>query len=158
MVLESDHIGKKTAGLSVLINEGASKSALERELQQCEVVCVNCHRRRTGRRAKWRRATKQWWRTEPPKRYETARNFAYAYSHLERSPCCDCGESDICVLDFDHVGLKTGRVTKLAREGVGLARLIEEISNCEVRCANCHRRRTLRESAKGRGVPARTPG
>ena len=57
----------------------------------------------------------------------------------------DCGELDLCVLDFDHIGVKTASVMQLARREVGLARLSAEIEMCEIRCVNCHRRRTARE-------------
>jgi hypothetical protein len=148
VVLEFDHVGPKKGHVSWLAREGASVRLLAKEIQCCEVVCVNCHRRRTGLRGGWRRAAAHWWKTPPPKRYETARNFAYAYSILERSSCVDCGASEMVYLDFDHVGPKTGGVLVLAREGVGLARLGREVSNCEIRCANCHRRRTVGERSR----------
>lgn len=141
VVLEFDHVGRKRGNVSRLRAMGYSLTALKRELDECEVVCVNCHRRRSASRKRWRRGAEQWWRTPAPKRYETARNLAFAYSYLERTPCRDCGEADICVLDFDHVGPKSGTVLQLARDGVGLVRVQTEITNCEVRCANCHRRR-----------------
>jgi hypothetical protein len=48
-------------------------------------------------------------------------------------------------LDFDHVrGEKEQAVGLLAALPVGHARLVAEIAKCEVRCANCHRRRTAR--------------
>lgn len=147
VVLEFDHVGSKRNELSALAAGGASVHFLRDEIEQCEVVCVNCHRRRTGFRGNWRRAAKQWWKTPPPGHRLQARNLAFAYSYLELHPCVDCGCSDLCVLDFDHVGWKTGNVLTLARNSVGLARLKREISQCEVRCANCHRRRTV-ERAK----------
>ncbi len=144
VVLEFDHVGPKRGNVSLLASEGASLQLLEDEISQCEVVCVNCHRRRTADRAGWRRAAKHWWKTTAPKLYETARNMAYAYSVLERSACADCGVGEMTILDFDHVGPKTGSVLALARRGVGLARLEREIATCQIRCANCHRRRTHR--------------
>lgn len=143
LVLEFDHVSPKKKGhVSWLARDGASVRLLTKEIDQCEVVCVNCHRRRTGSRAGWRRSAPKWWRTSPPKRYETARNLAYVYSILERTECTDCGVTEMVCLDFDHIGPKTGGVLALAREGVGLARLEHEIGNCEIRCGNCHRRRT----------------
>ena len=68
----------------------------------------------------------------------------FATDVLTASGCVDCGELDVCVLEFDHVGEKTGSVMQLARREVGIARLSAEIQRCEVRCANCHRRRTAR--------------
>jgi hypothetical protein len=140
-LLEFDHVGFKRADVSALIARGSSVAALRREVSQCEIVCVNCHRRRTAQRGAWRRAVSPWWKAAPPRRYETARNLAYVYSRLELSACVDCGEEDIVVLDFDHVGPKRGNVVELARSGVGLARLQAELDSCVIRCANCHRLR-----------------
>src|SRR5207253_676741 len=47
IVLEFDHVGPKRRNVGALVAEGASIRALEAEMAQCEVVCVNCHRRRT---------------------------------------------------------------------------------------------------------------
>lgn len=145
VVLEFDHLQDKSGHLSVMAAMGLSVAALREEIAKCDVVCVNCHRRRTGRRAGWRRAAVRWWETAAPLRFETARNTAVAFNHLELSGCVDCGETDLCVLDFDHVGPKTGTVMQMARAGVGLPRLRAEIANCEVRCANCHRTKTVEE-------------
>jgi predicted transcriptional regulator len=45
-VLEFDHIGAKKDHISRLADSGYSKASLEAEISACEVVCVNCHRRR----------------------------------------------------------------------------------------------------------------
>jgi len=58
------------------------------------------------------------------------------------------------VLEFDHVlPGKTANVVALARRGVAEARVAEEIALCEVRCANCHRRRTILERGGYRLAP-----
>lgn len=55
--------------------------------------------------------------------------------------CVDCDETDPVVLDFDHVrGEKLFTIGE--RKDGSRARLLAEIAKCEVRCANCHRRRT----------------
>jgi DNA-binding MarR family transcriptional regulator len=60
------------------------------------------------------------------------------------SGCVDCGNSDIRVLEFDHVrGVKVAAVSALMRD-VGFERLKAEIAKCEVRCSNCHALATLR--------------
>lgn len=67
--------------------------------------------------------------------------------HLLSHPCVDCGEDDVEVLEFDHieaVGMKAPRVSSYVSRA-GLRRLQEEIDKCEVRCANCHVRRTRRQ-------------
>lgn len=71
------------------------------------------------------------------------------------NPCIDCGEDDYTVLEFDHVrGKKVASISTIA-SGKGYKRpdsvkerrstfktLLEELQKCEVRCANCHRRKT----------------
>ena len=71
-----------------------------------------------------------------------ARNFAHILDVLRRHPCVDCGERDTVVLEFDHVGTKRAAVTQLAWHGCSLATIDKEVRECEVRCANCHRRIT----------------
>ncbi len=71
-----------------------------------------------------------------------ARNSKHLKQYLAVHPCVDCGEDDIRVLDFDHVrGEKDGAVTKLANSPVSVERLRAEIDKCEIRCANCHRKK-----------------
>lgn len=59
--------------------------------------------------------------------------------------CIDCGESDPVVLDFDHLRDKRGSVAQMVVSGASWESVEAEIAKCEVRCANCHRRRTARD-------------
>lgn len=59
--------------------------------------------------------------------------------------CVDCGEKDIIVLDFDHLGDKKNSISRMMHDCVSLDLMEEEISKCEVRCANCHRRKTAKD-------------
>lgn len=64
--------------------------------------------------------------------------------YLKNNPCVDCGESNPYVLDFDHVrGEKSFSVGKaISGSHRSWVKILEEINKCEVRCANCHRKRT----------------
>jgi hypothetical protein len=68
--------------------------------------------------------------------------------YLQQHPCVDCGETDIVVLEFDHIGQKLADVSSYAGAGRRWERVKAEIDKCEVRCANCHRKRTLARSAR----------
>lgn len=58
--------------------------------------------------------------------------------------CIDCKEKDIRCLEFDHVTEKKEQdISVMRRQGKGQSKIIEEISKCVVRCANCHRKRTM---------------
>lgn len=69
------------------------------------------------------------------------RNRAFVTEYFHSHPCVDCGESDPDVLEFDHIAGKVMEVSRLLASA-SLDRLMEEIERCEVRCANCHTRRT----------------
>ena len=82
------------------------------------------------------------------------RNRAFVIAYLKAHPCVDCGEADTTILDFDHVcpEEKEHEVSYLSRRGRPLKELIREIARCEVRCANCHRRRTARQFGWAKGI------
>jgi hypothetical protein len=69
-------------------------------------------------------------------------NHRRVVEYLSAHACFDCGEMDIVVLQFDHLGDKRANVSALIASGASWARVAEEIAKCDVRCANCHRRKT----------------
>lgn len=71
------------------------------------------------------------------------RNRNFVLNYLKEHPCLDCGEKDPIVLEFDHVrGNKTANVSVMMNGKFSIDNLSMEIAKCDVRCANCHRRRT----------------
>lgn len=69
-------------------------------------------------------------------------NHRRVIDYLSEHACVDCGEADIVVLHFDHLGDKDANVSALIACGASWARVEREIAKCEVRCANCHRLKT----------------
>lgn len=72
----------------------------------------------------------------------------YTKQYLQNNPCVDCGEKDIVVLEFDHKRdqfVKFKAVSSMIRALYSFNKIKEEINKCEVRCANCHRRKTAKE-------------
>lgn len=43
----------KIAGVSRLVHNSRSLAVIEAELEKCEIVCANCHRRRTATQQEW---------------------------------------------------------------------------------------------------------
>jgi hypothetical protein len=76
------------------------------------------------------------------KKLRLAKNKEWVCRFLMDHPCVDCGEPDIRVLEFDHLGDKKFHISRGLAEGYGLERIQQEIAKCEVRCANCHNLRT----------------
>lgn len=50
VVLEFDHVrGVKAANISRMVSDLVGLGRIEAEIEKCDVVCANCHRRRTAR-------------------------------------------------------------------------------------------------------------
>lgn len=65
--------------------------------------------------------------------------------HLRGNPCVDCGNSDTEVLQFDHRD-RSDKVSEVSNLITGSTRrLMDEIEKCDIRCANCHVKRTRRQ-------------
>ena len=83
-----------------------------------------------------------------------AENQLRLLGYLRDHPCCDCGEKDPVVLEFDHVaGKKKDCVTRMLTQGYSWEALEKEIGKCLVRCANCHKRRHVLENGSYRTGP-----
>lgn len=65
-------------------------------------------------------------------------------------PCVDCGETDLTVLDFDHLTEKNFGLNKALGDAMPLDKIKEELEHGEVRCANCHRKVTAERSRNWR--------
>lgn len=65
--------------------------------------------------------------------------------YLKSHPCVDCGETDILVLQFDHIVDKKFSISKMLGNCHKWEKILEEISKCQVRCANCHTRKTAHQ-------------
>jgi hypothetical protein len=76
-----------------------------------------------------------------------ARNRQYIWDLLSNKECIDCGESDPIVLDFDHrdVNEKEHNISDMILSCYSLDNINNEIKKCDIRCANCHRRRTAKQ-------------
>ena len=78
------------------------------------------------------------------KRY-SQQNRVKLLEYLRGKCCVDCGESDPIVLDFDHVsGAKDYNIGNMITQAT-LTRIERELLKCEIRCSNCHRRKTARQ-------------
>ena len=73
-------------------------------------------------------------------------NRALMLAYLLAHPCVDCGRTNPVMLDFDHrdPSTKKGNVSDLAMRKPWRLVLFE-IAKCDVRCANCHLRRTAQQ-------------
>ncbi len=68
-------------------------------------------------------------------------------SYLEDKTCVMCNESDIRVLEFDHLdsSRKVFTVSQAVKLGYAWEDVLVEISKCQILCANCHKKRTAEQ-------------
>ncbi|MBI3306005.1 hypothetical protein HYZ82_02620 [Candidatus Nomurabacteria bacterium] len=64
--------------------------------------------------------------------------------YLSSKSCKDCGEKDPIVLDFDHKdrSKKFKSVCHMLSGHYSWESVLKEIEKCDIRCSNCHRRKT----------------
>jgi hypothetical protein len=105
-----------------------------------QTICKTCKKERdatyySSNKAEQRRRVK-----------DRRRNIRqYMLDYLKTHPCVDCGEQDPIVLEFDHLGDKKINLSDIVSAGLCLDKVKEEIAKCDVRCANCHRRKTAKD-------------
>lgn len=80
------------------------------------------------------------------------------FQELKSTLCCvQCGESHPACLDFHHRNAteKTRDVATMVSYGTSIKRILEEISKCDVLCANCHRKlHYMPSSSNGKTPPS----
>lgn len=70
-------------------------------------------------------------------------NHIKIYNYLLNNPCKDCKEKDPLVLEFDHRNNKKLDVSQMYLHAWETIK--KEIEKCDVRCANCHSRKTAKQ-------------
>lgn len=148
MVLEFDHLGSKLFGVAADA-DWAAEEKIRAEIAKCQVLCGNCHFWKTLQQKnagpfrppieelslKGKRLSGYLWRRA---RYDKLKDF------VRGKACVDCGLNDLWLLQFDHVGPKRGSVCKMIYSH-SWEDVLVEISNCVLRCVNCHKRRTYKQ-------------
>jgi hypothetical protein len=80
----------------------------------------------------------------------SSENRHHLVEYLLKHPCVDCGENDPLVLTFDHVrGDKRRDISSMIKGSVWSV-IETEIAKCDVRCANCHMRKTAHQFGFGK--------
>lgn len=90
---------------------------------------------------KWFQDNKEKYYANNKKYYHGRSEFINRYKKIH-GKCVDCGITDWRVLEFDHVrGEKKDNIGNMKTSSIN--NIKEEIRKCEVRCANCHRIKTM---------------
>ncbi len=113
--------------------------------------CKECYR--TSRKqtyAKHYEKYKEVYRERAKKRHQEQREKfrQNILAYLKDKACKSCGESDVRVLEFDHLdpyqkGFTISQAVKLNKSWDNV---LTEIKKCQILCANCHRKRTCSQA------------
>lgn len=113
-----------------------------REKETRQWICLECQRT----------YTKGWYQRNRGRaiaavrqRNISRRTLARSRAGAVRRECVDCGETNPLLIDFDHLWDKRADVSYMIHAGFSWTRIEAEIDKCDVRCANCHARKTARE-------------
>ncbi|OLB84781.1 MAG: hypothetical protein AUI15_34245 [Actinobacteria bacterium 13_2_20CM_2_66_6] len=105
-------------------------------------LCMRAYAREHYRRNKVRYANADWAR----KRSSRGDIDRMVDEYLRTHPCVDCRANDPLVLDFDHRdGVEKLETVAFLRARGNRDELLAEIDKCDVRCSNCHQRRTAKQ-------------
>jgi len=53
VVLDFDHVRDKEKTISEMVSQGCSIVSIQKEISKCQVLCSNCHRRKTAKQLGW---------------------------------------------------------------------------------------------------------
>lgn len=73
----------------------------------------------------------------------------FIYEYRKQTPCVDCGlVGNPMLVEFDHIkgDKKFNLAHAFMKKGMTIDIVKQEIAKCEIRCNNCHRIKTHRES------------
>jgi hypothetical protein len=150
IVLTFDHVrGKKAFTISSSVMNHNWDEILN-EIAKCDVVCANCHAKRTVKQRDYYNIDK--FKDNLNKLIGHAkasmkiiiRNREYVYNILDNSECCECGVKGVAVLEFHHLHDKIALVGRLVSGGYSIKTIQNEIDKCIILCSNCHKRETAK--------------
>lgn len=131
-VLDFHHTDPQTKRMAIneMVTYGHGRDQLRAEIRKCEILCTNCHRK------------SHFEVPDPTVTEDTADRRRWIYEYKETSGGCRrCGETAPECLVFHHcTGEKTDTIASLVGDAYPKEKIRAEMENCELLCANCHRK------------------
>lgn len=140
--MQFDHLPgtNKKNTISKIVQSGTIDQ-LKKEMKKCEIVCVNCHAKRTFNRTPRSPHIKK--RKHLEEKKEWIKNIK------EASSCKDCNRYyAFFQMHFDHLPKykKISKISKMMHSSK--KKLKAEIEKCDLVCGNCHAYRTWKRLNK----------
>lgn len=155
---------EKEMAVNKMVPYGYSRADIKAELEKCNLLCANCHwKTHHGEPTETVSGTSLNGRSEIDgvdvsridsvnlldenrgslTKEERLRAWTHAYKHEEG--CRHCTENNPICLQFHHTGEKTLGVGAMITNCYPEDEVISEAEQCEVLCANCHRKEHYEE-------------
>lgn len=123
--LDFHHLKDKVACIPKLLSNSVKLDTLKKEIEKCNVVCSNCHRKLHCKSTPINRMLK----------------FKYAYNYKLLHGCQFCSETHYACLDFHHLRDKIDTIGNMTKQKkYTLQDIKSEIQKCISICSNCHRK------------------
>lgn len=95
-------------------------------------------------------ATKKHYKNNPAPYKKRAKEYrakvqARFIEWLSDKSCIDCEETDLVVLDCDHIADKKFNISEMVKDSKPWEEILQELAKCEIRCSNCHRKKTAKQ-------------
>lgn len=115
-----------------MVSLGLSKYKIRKEMNKCEILCSNCHRKHHQTTNKKR------------KKYSEAELLVMNIKKINK--CGKCSEDTACCLDFHHINPETKKFTigNALKMKISTEEMLEELKKCIILCSNCHRKAHLK--------------
>ena len=142
--MDFDHTGDKIKSVTRMTLENTPKEKILEEISRCDLVCVLCHNDRTKRRIDEKLGQNRKYN------HRSLRNIEIINLAKEQ-PCVYCNQihgSHNMQLDHKDPSLKFKNISQLKNFKVDT--LLDELGKCQVVCALCHRRKSVREQQAGK--------
>lgn len=114
----------KKSEVSRMISNGYSLETIKAEIDKCDIICSNCHRK-----------------LHSNNKIRGNSKLRLLDDLKSSSNCTLCGESHYHCLDFHHLNNKVASISVLSKDkNISLEQFKEELSKCQIVCSNCHRK------------------
>lgn len=114
---------EKTMDVGTMVTYGHGTESLADEMDKCDILCANCHRR---------------------EHYTPPTDDLRVWVHERKTAsggCAECVVDDPAMLDFHHVTAeKDASISEMLANGRSKTAIDSEMARCRVLCANCHRK------------------
>lgn len=144
--MDFDHLRDKFLSISQMIQGRYGLGKIFDEIDKCQLVCVLCHRARTHYRMLSNMVSTNQLSTHGKHFRKYQAKIKQMAQESKNRPCAICFDTfPFFQMEFDHLKNKIEPISVMISKRRPFAKIILEISKCQVLCSLCHRRKSIKE-------------